>query len=159
MAIADPANYEYVIEKCTRYPHANLVLAHTGRSFCAENARRGLPMIKQLKNVWFDTSAICEPGPFITVIREFGVKKLMYGSDFPIAEIRGRCVTLGDGFFWVQPDTVASQPDNSAFNPTLVGLESIRALLDAADYLGLGKSERDDLFFNNANRLLENANK
>jgi len=159
LAIAAPANYEYVIEKCTRYPQAKLILAHAGRSFCAENARRGLPMIRQLKNVWFDASAICEAGPFITVIREFGVEKLMYGSDFPVAEIRGRCVTLGDGFFWVQPDVVAQQPGYSAFKPTLVGLESVRALLDAADALGLGRSEREDLFFNNANRLLENANK
>ena len=76
LAIADPANYDYVIEKCMQYPKAKLILAHAGRSFCAENARRGLPRIKHLKNVWFDSSAICEPGPFIMVIREFGVEKL-----------------------------------------------------------------------------------
>ena len=153
LAIADPANYEYVIEKCTRYPKARLILAHSGRSFCAENARKGLPMLKGLKNIWFDTSAICEPGPFVTVIREFGVGKLMYGSDFPVSEIRGRCVTLGDGFFWVQPDSVAKEPGCSGFNPTLVGLESLRVLLEAADYLGLGMAGLENIFYNNAMRL------
>lgn len=153
-AMAARDNYQYVLEKCRRYANAKLILAHCGRSFHAPNARNGLAMIRGLGNVWFDTSAICEPGPFITVIREFGIKKLMWGSDFPVSELRGRCVTIGDGFFWLQPETVSREPGNSGFSPTLIGLESVRALLEAADYLGLGMGELEQIFYNNAIALM-----
>jgi glutamate-1-semialdehyde 2,1-aminomutase len=153
-AISDAANYQYVRGKCTAYPNAKLILAHCGRSFYAPNARKGLAMIRGLKNVWFDTAAVCEPGPFITVIREFGVEKLMWGTDFPDSEIRGRCVTIGEGFFWIQPDTVSAEPGYSGFHPTLVGLESTRALLEAADYLELTNSDIESVFHNNAMQLL-----
>ncbi len=153
-AIADPANYEYVVKKCTQYPKAKLILAHCGRTFHSPNARKGFEMIKGLDNVWFDTAAICEAGPFIEVIKSFGVRKLMWGTDYPDSEIRGRAVSIGEGFFWIQPDTVAQEPGYSGFNPTLVGIESTRALLDAAYYLGLTKSDLEDIFYNNAMRLL-----
>ncbi len=153
-AIADPANHEYVREKCSRYPGARLILAHCGRAFHAPNARKGLAMLEGLENVWFDTAAICEPGPFIAVIRQFGVGRLLWGTDFPDSEIRGRCVTIGEGFFWVQPDTITQEPGYSGFSPTLVGLESIRALLEAADYLALTSADLEDIFCNNAKRLL-----
>jgi glutamate-1-semialdehyde 2,1-aminomutase len=153
-AIADPVNSAYVREKCARYPRAKLVLAHVGRSFNAANARTGLAMIEGLANVWLDTAVVCEPGPFIQAVRRFGAGKLLWGADFPDSEIRGRCVTIGEGFFWVQPDTVSRAPGYSGFAPVLAGLESLRALLEAADYLGWGRSELAAIFRDNALRML-----
>jgi glutamate-1-semialdehyde 2,1-aminomutase len=153
-AIADPENFGYVAEKCRNYPNARLVLAHCGRGFYAPNARKGIPMLRGLANVWFDTSAICEPGPIVSVLREFGPGRLLWGSDFPDSEIRGRCVTVGDSFFWIQPERLAGDSTSSGLRATLVGIESVRGILEAADYCSLTPSEVQDIFYRNAVRML-----
>ena len=152
-AVADPENQREIREMCTKYPRAKLVLAHAARCFHAPNAK-GLPALRGLTNVWFDTSGICEAAPIIAILKEFGTKQIMWGSDFPVSQIRGRSVTIGDGFAWVQHDTLNWNSSQVHANPILVGLESLRAIRDAADQFGLSVRDIEDLFCNNALRLL-----
>lgn len=153
-ALADPENQRELRQFCTRHPNARLVLAHAARGFHAPNTVRGLAGLRGLENVWFDTSGICEPESLVAIVREFGPRRLMWGSDFPVSEIRGRCVTVGDGFAWLQPDTVLWDKTGPHGRPTLVGLESLRAVLAACDVLGLDAADRQDIFADNARRLL-----
>ena len=152
-AVADPENQREIREMCTKYPRARLILAHAARCFHAPNAR-GLPALRGLTNVWFDTSGICEAAPIIAILKEFGTKQIMWGSDFPVCEIRGRSVTIGDGFAWVQWDTLDWDNSQVKAHPILVGLESLRATREAADQFGLSAQDIEDLFCNNALRLL-----
>ena len=105
-ALADPGNQRDLRSFCTRYPNARLILAHAARGFHAPNTVNGLAGLRGLENVWFDTSGICEPEAFQAILTGFGPRRLLWGSDFPVSEIRGRCVTVGEGFAWLQPDTV-----------------------------------------------------
>ena len=153
-ALADHDNQRELRHFCTRYPNARLILAHAGRGFHAPNTVNGIASLRGLENVWFDSSGVCETEALLAILREFGPRRLMWGSDFPVSEIRGRCVTVGDGFAWLQPDSVRWDKTGPQGQPTLVGLESLRALLAAADTLGLNAADLQDIFADNARRLL-----
>ena len=60
----------------------------------------------------------------------------------------GRCV------FVDLPRRIDVYPDAPVCNPTLVGLESLRAVLLMASLSDLSKQDREDLFYRNALRLL-----
>ena len=47
-----------------------------------------------------------EAGATNALIRTFGAQKVMYGSDWPVAEGRGKCISLGDSFIWLTPDNI-----------------------------------------------------
>jgi len=153
-ALADPDNLRELQQFCRQYPNARLVLAHAARGFHAPNTVKGIAGLRGLKNVWFDTSGICEPAAFEAILREFGPRRLMWGTDHPVSEIRGSCVTVGDGFAWLQPDSVLWDKIVPDVRPSLVGLESLRALEMAIDTLCLNDSDRKDIYCDNAQRLL-----
>ena len=153
-ALADPDNQREIREMCLKYPQAKLVLAHAARGFHAPNTIKGLPALKGLENVWFDTSGVCESAAIIAILKEFGPRRVMWGSDFPVSEMRGRAVTVGDGFAWLQWDTLDWDSMHVQANATLVGLESLRAMQEVADNFGLNEQDLQDIFCDNAQRLL-----
>jgi glutamate-1-semialdehyde 2,1-aminomutase len=153
-ALADPDNQREIREMCKKYPDALLILAHAARGFHAPNTVNGLPALRGLENVWFDVAAICEAEPIVAILRAFGPRKLLWGSDFPVSEIRGRAVTVGDGFAWLDPDTVKWDQVSHLCRPVLVGLESLRAVKQAAASFGLNEEDLRGIFCDNAWRLL-----
>lgn len=152
-AMADPANQAYLREHCLRYPGANLILAHAARSFSAQHTVEGVAVLRGLDNVYFDTSAVCEPEPMAAILETFGPSRLLFGTDFPVSEMRGRCVTVGDGFLWLDPANVAW--DRSTFaTPTFIGLESIRAVREACRMRRLRTADIEGVFGGYARQLL-----
>ena len=152
-ALADPVNQREVREHCERYPNARLVLAHAARGFYAPNTVAGIGSLSGLENVWFDTSAICEPEALVAILREFGPRRLLFGTDYPISHQRGRPISLGTNFAWVVTDRVERWdfPDET---PAQVGIEGIRAVLTAADLMNLDERDLADIFHDNTMRLL-----
>jgi len=153
-ALADPDNQRVIRQMCEKYPDARLSLAHAGRGFHAPNTVKGISSLRGLENVWFDTAAVCEPAALRAILAEFGPRRLMWGSDFPVSETRGKCVTVGDGFVWLYADSLDWEGLSPACNPMLVGLESLLALRDAALDFGLNGEDIQDIFCDNAHRLL-----
>lgn len=151
-AMEDRGNREEILEMCTRYPAMKLILAHVARSFHAPHAR-AISALKALPNVWFDMSAVCECEPIMTLLRIMGPSRLIWGSDFPISRLRGRAVTVGNGFAWL--DGELCNWEKAVFaRPVLAGIESLRALETAAYLLGLSRQEVSDIFYGNACSLL-----
>jgi len=153
-ALADPENYKEIVNMCKKYPHARLLLDHTARGFHAPNTVEGVMHLRGLENVWFDFSCICEPAAIIAILEHFGPKKLMWGSDFPLSRLRGKSVTSGDGFFWLSPNNVDWTSYNKMCDPTLLGIESLRAAKEAFEQFGINNKDKDDIFCGNAARLL-----
>lgn len=153
-AIADPGNQKVIVDMCEKYPNAKLILAHAARCFHAPNARKGLPSLKGLDNIWFDSSAICEAEPLMELLLQFGSKKILWGSDYPVCCTRGRAVTMGRDFIWLQDDTVCWDSLKTKCRPVIAGLESLRALMTACRFLSLGREDIDDIFSGNAKLLL-----
>ncbi|MGM8213929.1 aminotransferase class III-fold pyridoxal phosphate-dependent enzyme, partial [Virgibacillus sp. W0430] len=152
-AILDTNNQQEIYELCTKYPHVRLVLAHCARSFHGPNAK-GINALRGLENVWFDMSGICESEPIEHILSEFGPKKLLWGSDFPVSENRGKAVTFGNGFIWLQAETLKEKVALSHAQPLLVGIESLLALRRAVESFGLNDKDIKDIFFDNAAKLI-----
>ncbi|MCE5251715.1 aminotransferase class III-fold pyridoxal phosphate-dependent enzyme, partial [bacterium] len=153
-ALADSGNQREIREMCRKYPRARLILAHAARGFHAPNTVEGISSLRGIENVWFDTSAVCESSALAAILDEFGPRRLLWGSDFCVSEMRGRCVTAGDGFVWLSDETISWDGLSPACHPTLVGLESLRALREAADICCLDDGDIRDIFCDNALRLL-----
>jgi len=152
-ALSDPRNARYIREHCLRYPQARLVLAHAARGFNAGHTAAAIDQLRGLDNVFFDTSAICEPTAFEAIIRATGTTRLMYGSDFPISDVRGVAFSVGDGFMWVYPHNADWEGwENGRSNPA--GIESLLALQQACRTMCLKDVDIERIFRTNAVHLL-----
>ncbi len=154
-AMDDPGNQEEIRRLCLQYPGVRLILAHVARSFNYRNARSGLYTVADLDNVVIDTSAITESESFAAAIKILGPKRILWGSDFPVSEMRGRCVTTASHFYWLHPEVL--RPDYrppTTSQMTLVGLESLITLREACEDAGLNREDIDGIFRENALRFL-----
>lgn len=155
-AIDDHGNQQSIRQLCKKYPRMKLILAHIARSFNYRNARSGLYSMADIENVVVDTSAICETESFKAALKILGPQRILWGSDFGVSEMRGRCITTGNRFFWLHPELIQPQyhPPTEQ-NMTLVGIESLLALQESCDDLGLTTGDLQDIFLNNALRILK----
>jgi len=152
-AMADPLNQTYIREHCLRYPNARLILAHAARGFCGGHTVEGIASLRGLDNVYFDTSAVCEAAPMEAILREFGTGRLLYGADFPVSEMLGRCISIGDGFQWLYADTLDWK--NSRFaKPHYIGLECLLAVQQACRTMRLRDDDVERIFCTNAREML-----
>lgn len=152
--ITDPRNVEAITRLCGRYPGCKLVLAHVARSFHYRHARDGLRHLVELDNVVVDTSAVTQAGAFRAALEVLGPKRVLWGSDYMVSEFRGSCITQGDGFSWIHPELV--ERGLTVFGQfTTVGIESLMCLREACEDVGLTQSDVEDVFRENAIRLLK----
>lgn len=83
-----------------------------------------------------------------------GHERLLYGSDFYISHLRGRCVAIGNSFHWFYADDMPLRRQrHTTLRPVLIGLESLRSLRLAAHRLKLSAAQIEDIFYGNAARL------
>jgi glutamate-1-semialdehyde 2,1-aminomutase len=154
-ALADPRNQATIRRYCERYPNMRLILAHAARGFNPWHTIEGIGSLRGLGNVWFDTSAVTEAGAFEAIVETMGHTRLLYGSDFYISHLRGRCVAVGDSFHWLYAEDMHLAERHITLQPVLVGLESLRSLRLAARRLKLTDSQIEDIFYNNAAQLFQ----
>ncbi len=154
-AVADPGNQKWIQHYCKNYPNMKLILAHSARGFQPAHNLEGLHALKGLDNVYFDTSANCEPMAHQAILRIMGHKKLMYGTDLPVCHQRGRSVGVGDTFLWLYEETPVWKEKHIAIQPPLIGYEHMRSLKWACWSERLSDSAVEDIFWNNAAPLLD----
>lgn len=152
-ALADPINQATIQRYCQTYPNIRLILAHAARGFNPWHTIEGIHSLKGLDNVYFDTSAVTEAGAFEAIIETMGHEKLMYGTDFHVSHIRGRCIAIGDSFHWFYADDMDTEEKHIKLEPVLIGLESIRSLRLACQRLKLSDKQVEDIFWHNAAQL------
>lgn len=152
-ALADPVNQATIRRYCLAYPNMRLVLAHAARGFNPWHTIEGIDALKGLDNVWCDTSAVTEAGAFEAIVDTLGHERLLYGTDFHVSHMRGRCVAVGDSFHWLYADGMNLDEKHTQLQPVLVGLESLRSLFLAIHRLRLTPRQIDDIFYHNARGL------
>ena len=154
--ITDPRNVAALRRLCLRYPRCRLVLAHVARSFNYRHAREGLHHLVDLDNVVVDTSAVTQAGAFRAALEILGPKRVLWGSDYMVSELRGACITQGDGFTWIHPES--SGDKLTIFGHyTTVGIESLLCLREACEDSGMTPGDLADIFRENALRLLPSS--
>ncbi len=158
LALADPANQKYIVEMAKKYPHAILILAHAARSFAAWTGIDSVERVAHLENVWFDFSAVCESPAMIQIIKRAGIKRCLWGSDYPVCQTRGKAISLGNSFYWIYENDIERFSTATPIDHWFVGLENLMAVRQAAILADCSRSDIEDLFYNNAARLFDNAN-
>jgi len=153
-ALADPVNHQYIRAMAKKYPGAVLILAHAARSFAAWTAVEAVDTVKDLDNVWFDFSGICESPAEFQIIRKCGVERCMWGSDYPISRLAGKAISIADSFYWITEKDLEGFAGPTEFHSWLVGTENLMALRQACLMLELGHSDIEKIFYKNAMTLL-----
>lgn len=152
-ALADPVNQATIRRYCENYPNMRLILAHAARGFNPWHTIEGIDSLRGLSNVWFDTSAVTEAGAFEAIIETIGHDRLLYGTDFYVSHLRGRCIAIGDSFHWLYAEEMGLAEKHTTLQPVLIGLESLRSLILAFHRLKLSDQQVEDIFYNNAAQL------
>ena len=152
-ALADPVNQKTICYYCQTYPNMRLILAHAARGFNPWHTFEGIESLRGLDNVWFDTSAVTEAGSFEAIIETMGFEHLLYGTDFHVSHMRGRCVAIGDSFHWFYAHEMNVDEKHSRLEPVLIGLESLRSLGLAFHRLKLSDTQIQAIFYDNAATL------
>ncbi len=153
-AMADAGNQKSIARLCRKYPNAKLILAHVARSFSHRHALDGIPFLRDIDNAWVDTSAVCESQSMVAAIEHLGPERILFGSDYPISNFRGRSLTLAKTFHWIYENAELPASEALSQHLTLVGMESLTALREAAELFGLTGPDLENIFRNNALRVL-----
>ena len=155
-ALADPGNQHWIRHYCESFPDMKLILAHSSRGFQPAHNWEGLPKIADLPNVYFDSSANCSPVAHEAILKICGHEHFMVGTDFGAAShTHGHHAPVGDSFYFIYEkspvwDTLTNPDDK----PVLIVLEHLRSIKWAAWSQGLSDTQIEDIFWNNAARLM-----
>lgn len=154
--IADPSNQRYLVEWCTRYPNAKIVVAHVGRAYYFKNIVGSLDRLKDLPNCYFDLTMVNSWEVMEYAFARVAPHKFLHGSDIPIALAPGKSVEINDGYTYVTPVPwkLSISDDHRKIVFTSFLYEQIRATRKAVDRLGLNRSFVQGLFWDNGMRLL-----
>lgn len=156
--LADPDVCKGVERLSKDYPNASIVLAHCGRCYLPDEAKQAMGAMKSLENVYLDTAMVMEPTAIEIVLDNVGPAKLLFATDLPVANMRGRRVYVMD--HWV--DLVLEGYSASAYRvssnnmrATFMVYEIILAIRRAAERIGLSEQQIHDIFYQNGMSLLE----
>jgi len=152
-ALADPLNYNYIIDMAKKYPNAVLILAHAARSFASWTGLETVDKLVPYGNIWFDFSAICESPAMFQIMRKCGVERCMWGSDHPVSSLAGKAISIADSFYWINYNDLNRFAGKTEFHSWLVGTENLMAVRQACLMLDLGEDDIEKLFYLNAMNL------
>jgi glutamate-1-semialdehyde 2,1-aminomutase len=154
-AIADQENIDDMVRLSRKYPRAKWVLAHCARSYSHWAIERAAPYLRDLPNVWYDTSSVCESDAIEALMRGVGVDRVMYGSDdIPVGVLRGKYIAFGFAWAYLSPSNHSFNLDHCESQMTFTRYEQLRAMKRAALRLELTRQQNERLFHDTAAGLI-----
>jgi uncharacterized protein len=165
--LRDPVNLKHMLEIEDKFPNIKLIIAHIGRAYCQEDLGNALEILEETKNMVFDFSGNTNQFVMKAALETFGSKRLIFGSDLPIVRMRMRRICEEGVYVNLVPPGIYGDLSGDPHmrevnredgeNLSFFLYESINALRVGADELGLTAEQISDVFFNNANRILESV--
>jgi len=160
--LGHPDNIREVRELRRRYPRVITVIAHLGRSYTLPHAEEALPPLADDAGLYFDNSAVLNPAVHGLALKVLGPGRILYGTDNPVFYMRGRRQWQGRTYinrtsypFHFNKEREAPEIEAGY---TLYMYEALKALKDACERDGVSRQGVEDIFFGNADRLIESAN-
>lgn len=163
--IKDPVNLAQLLEIEHSFPGIKLIVAHVGRAYCPEDVGDAFEVLAETKNMAFDISANTNRFVFQKLIEAVGPKRILFGSDMPILGMRARRICENGRYVNIIPkglygdvsgDSHMREVDGiEAEKLTFLMYEEIAAFKCAATVTGLGQADTEDVFYNNAARMLK----
>jgi len=156
--LADPEIQQGVRSLSQEYPNAQIVLAHCGRCYLPDEMKRAVHSIRDLDNVYMDTSMVMDPVVLQMVMDEIDSSRVLFATDFPVPSMRGRRVYVLD--HWVDlvlpgnPDS-AYRVQSENFRATFMLYEIVLAIHRAAERVNLPEEKLKAIFHGNGMKVLE----
>jgi hypothetical protein len=136
-----------------RYPGIKWILAHCARSFTYWPIRKAIEQLRELPNIWYDTSAVTDIRPFITLFLGEDHRRIFYGSDGVDATyFRGQYVALGRSWQYLDVDRLQPSLEypHCDGRPILAVYEQLLAVKQAAEIAELSAEAVECIFWKNA---------
>jgi uncharacterized protein len=156
--IADPDNITDLLYIAKHYPKAKIILAHAGRAYSREIIGEALDKLEST-NFYLEFSNVQSAEVVAEVLKRMPLECVMYGSDIPVAVVRGTMFMLNGqrvaltrkAFPW----SISGKPGQ--LRCTFMGYEQLRAMKRGCETVGLNKDDVQKLFYANARRLVDEA--
>jgi uncharacterized protein len=162
--LKDPVNLCQMLEIEQKYPNVKLIIAHVGRAYCLEDLGNAFETLSVTKNMMFDFAANTNATVFEELIKAVGPKRILFGSDLPILRMRIRRICESGRYVNLVPKGLYGDVSGDSHMRELEGpeadaltffmYEEIAAFRQAAENTKLSKADIEDVFFNNAHKLL-----
>jgi uncharacterized protein len=156
--LADPDNIADLLYIAKQYPNATIILAHAGRAYSPELIRVALERLEST-NFWLEFSNVQSASVVEEVLKRMPLERVMYGSDIPVAVVRGTMFMLNGQRVALTrkpfPWSISGKPGQ--LRCTFMGYEQLRAMKQACTTLGLDKNAVQKLFYTTAKTLVEIA--
>ncbi len=155
--LADPVNQRDMVALCRRYPNARIIFAHIGRAYYLSNVTGYLDGIADCPNAWIDTAMVNQEGVLEYAFRHFPRDRILFGSDAPIACLRGKSVEINNQYAYLMGEdyeigtSIFDSKGAVAF--TTFYYEQLRGIKLASERAGLTVGEVENILFHNAHRL------
>jgi uncharacterized protein len=151
-------NIREITEISQPYPGLKLIIAHVERSYWPYDIIDNIDDIKDLNNVFVDTAMINNWEVIEILLNKMGSKKIIYGSDFPVAALRGKNICINNRHYFATAKAFKwsiSGPDIKKENMTFFIYEEIREIIEAIKRSRLGSKEISDIFYCNAKKIID----
>ena len=162
--LKDPVNLAQMLEIEEKYPGVKLIIAHVGRAYCSEDMGNAFDVLSRTRNMLFDITANSNVQVFERLIETVGSERILFGSDLPILRMRARRICENGSYINLIPkglygdvsaDGHMREVDGEeAEKLTFFMYEEINAFRIAAENMGLTRKQCEDVFYNNAAKLL-----
>lgn len=160
--LKDPVNLQQMMEIEHTYPNVKLIIAHIGRAYAMEDLGDAMQVLKKSKNMLFDFSANTNGDVMAELIQTVGAGRILFGTDLPIFAMRAHRIVENGVYYNITPKglygDMSAEPNmretDDAEKITFLMYEQINAFKWAAEKTGLAKQEMEDVFYNNAAKLL-----
>jgi len=159
-AMADPENMDDLERMSAKYPRLRWALFHCARSYSADRLERAAPRLRNVPNVWYEGSSVCETDAFDALFSFADPKRLCYGSDdLSVGVGRGKYIAFGHAWSSLDENNQKFNLDHCDGRMTFVRYEMLRAMKRAARHARFTQQQIEDMFLNNAVRLIEDVRK
>ena len=167
--LKDPVNINQILEIKKEFPKLRLIIAHVGRAYTKEDIGNAFDLLKQAPDTMFDFSANCYEDAITEVIKNFGPKHVMFGTDMPILRMRTNRIQENGTYVNLVPPGLYFDPhgdphlrevsEEEAKTITFFAYEELLSFKRACKKLGMSKQDVEDMMYNNAMNFIEAARK
>lgn len=162
--LKDPVNLEQLRRIERDYPNLSLIVAHVGRAYCNEDVGDAFEVLAETQRLCFDISANTNDWVFEQLLRAVGPQRVLFGTDLPILRMRMRRIEKDGHYVNLVPKGLYGDVSGDRNMGEVEGeeltfflYEEIDAFRRAAGCIGLTRCDIEDVFHNNASKLLAKA--
>ena len=158
----DEVNLAQLAEIEEKYPNIRLIIAHIGRAYAKEDIGNAFDVVGKGENTYFDfTANLCDDA-IRACINAVGSKKLIFGSDMPIAIMRMYRIVENGVYYNIVPRGMYGDVDGQPHmrqtdekNITIMMYEQLKAFKRVATELKLSDNDIEAVMRTNAEKLLK----